>query len=171
MSSPAADSLLSKRKLRPSTCYAETLIRASAHAMTPDDLIRPLKPPARKQRRGIVLPLIAGTLSGVVSGLAILFGAALDRGKPVAPAPAREPALADSVQRTEPVPAPAVAVPTAKTVTLTVIDSQTGAKREVIVPAPTNDQLEEGELILRSTATMAPAEIAGGRGATKAKRR
>ena len=124
------------------------------NAMTPDDLTRPLrKSPTNQRRHGIVLLIVAGTLSGVLSGLAIFFTADRDRGEPVLPTRAPQPALADSVQQTATPFVPAVqATPTAKTITLTIIDSQTGAKREVVLPAPTNDQ-SEGDLSLRSTAT------------------
>jgi hypothetical protein len=158
-----------KGKSRFIACYAELLIRASA-PMKPDDLTRPLKPMPRKQRRGIVLPIVAGTLSGVLFGLAILLGADLDRGKRLSAAPAPQPAFADSVQQTAPLPPPALTVPTAKSITITVIDSQTGAKREVVVPAPTNDQSEEDDISPGSTATVTPAELAGRRTATKSKR-
>jgi hypothetical protein len=131
--------------------------------MNADDLTRPLKPTPRRQRRGIVLPIAAGTLCGALSGFAILF-ATPDRGKPLSPASVPQPALADAA-----VTAPAQATPTAKTITVTVIDSQTGAKREVILPAPTNYQ-PEGDLSLRSTATITPAGKAGARGAAKSKR-
>jgi hypothetical protein len=110
--------------------------------MNADDLIRPLNPAPTGQRRGIVLPIVAGTVSGVLSGLAILFGADIDRGKP---APVPQPAPVESVQPTAAVPAPAPQIPAAKTITLTVVDSQTGARREVVVPASTDDQSEESK--------------------------
>jgi hypothetical protein len=139
--------------------------------MNADDLIKPLKPTPRKQRRGIVLPIVAGTLSGVFSGLVILFGADPDRGKPLSPASVPQPAPAESVQQTAAVPAPAPATPTAKTITLTVIDSQTGARREVVVPTSTDDQSEEGKPApTRSAATITPADTAGARGAAKSNR-
>ena len=142
--------------------------------MTPDDLTRPLAQAPRKTRLGIALAIVAGTLSGSLSGLAI-FWAVVDanslRGKRVLPVPAPQPALADSVQQTAPAPPPVQAVPTAKTITLTVIDSQTGAKREVVLPAPTNDQ-PEGESALRSTMAAsardrAPAQAVARRAAKK----
>jgi hypothetical protein len=139
--------------------------------MNADDLTKPLKPTPRKQRRGIVSPIVAGTLSGVFSGLVILFGADPDRGKPLSPASVPKPALAESVQQTAAVPAPAPAMPTAKTITLTVIDSQTGARREVVVPASTDDQSEEGKPApARSAAVITPADTARARGAAKSKR-
>ena len=139
--------------------------------MNAEDLTKPLKPTPRKLRRGIVLPIVAGILSGVFSGLLILFGADPDRGKPLSPASVPQPAPAESVQQTAAVPAPAPAMPTAKTITLTVIDSQTGARREVVVPAPTDDQSEEGKPApARSAATMTPADTAGTPGAAKSKR-
>jgi hypothetical protein len=113
--------------------------------MNADDLTKPLRPTPRKQRRGIVLPIVAGTFCGVLSGLIILFGAIPERGKPLLPVPVPQPAPAESVQQTAAVPAPAPAMPSAKTITLTVIDSQTGARREVVVPASTDDQSEEGK--------------------------
>jgi len=135
--------------------------------MNAEDLTKPLKPTPRKLRRGIVLPIVAGILSGVFSGLLILFGADPDRGKPLSPASVPQPALAETAA----VPAPAPAMPTAKTITLTVIDSQTGARREVVVPAPTDDQSEEGKPApARSAATMTPADTAGTPGAAKSKR-
>ncbi len=99
-----------------------------------------------------MLPIVAVTLSVVLSGLAIFFAADRDRGEPVLPTRAPQPALADSVQQKAPIAPPVQATPTAKTITVTVIDSQTGAKREVVLPAPTSDQ-SEGDLSLRSTAT------------------
>lgn len=140
--------------------------------MKPDELTRPLKPTPRKQRRGIVLPIVAGTLSGVLSGLAILFGMDLERGKPLSPAPAPQPALANSVQQTAPLPPPAVTVPSAKTITITVIDSQTGAKREVVVPAPMSDQSEQDDLVVRSPTTIGdkPGYLTRVRGAAKSQR-
>jgi hypothetical protein len=140
--------------------------------MNADDLTKPLRPTPSKQRRGIVLPIVAGTLSGVFSGLVILFGADhLDRGKLLLPASVPQPAPAESVQQTAAVPAPAPAMPPAKTITLTVIDSQTGARREVIVPAPTDDQSEEGKPApTRSPATITSADTARVRGAAKSKR-
>jgi hypothetical protein len=139
--------------------------------MNADDLTKPLKPTPRKQRRGIVLPIVAGSISGVFSGLVILFGADPDRGKPLSPASVPQPALAESAQQTAAVPAPSPAMPTAKTITLTVIDSQTGARREVVVPASTEDQSEEGKAApARSAATITPADPAGARGAAKSKR-
>ena len=56
----------------------------------------------------------------------------------------------DSVQQRAPIAPPVQATPKAKIITLTVIDSQTAAKREVALPAPTNGQ-SEGDLSLRST--------------------
>jgi hypothetical protein len=110
--------------------------------MNADDLTKPLKPTPRKQRRGIVLPIVAGTLCGVFSGSVIFLTPDRDRGKPLSPASLSQPALPESVQRTEALPAAAPAKPTAKTIT--VIDSQTGATREVVLPASTDDQLEKG---------------------------
>jgi hypothetical protein len=110
--------------------------------MNADDLIRPLKPAATGRRRGIVPPIVAGTVSGVLSGLAILFGAASDHGKP---SPVPQPAPVESVQLTAAVLAPAPPTPPARTITLTVVDSQTGARREVVVPASTDDQSEESK--------------------------
>jgi hypothetical protein len=73
------------------------LIRASQKRfMKANDLTRPLNPAPRKQRRGIVLPIVAGTLCGVLSGLAILFGIGLDRGEPLSATRALQP-LAESV--------------------------------------------------------------------------
>jgi hypothetical protein len=139
--------------------------------MNVDDLIKPLKPTPREQWHGIVLPIAAGTLSGVFSGLVILFGADPDRGKPLSPAAVPQPALAESVQQTAAVPAPAPAMPTAKTITLTVVDSQTGARREVIVPASTDDQSEEGKPVpARSAAATTLTDTVGARGAAKSKR-
>jgi hypothetical protein len=139
--------------------------------MNADDLTKPLKPTPRKQRRGIVMPIVAGTLSGMLLGLVILFGADPDRGKPLSPAAVPQPALAESVQQTAAVPAPAPAMPSAKTITLTVIDSQTGARREVIVPASTDDQSEGGKPApARSAATITSADTAGSRAAAKSKR-
>ena len=138
--------------------------------MNADDLTRPLNPAPRRQRRGLVLPIVGGALCGVLSGLAILFAVGLNRAKPLSPAPVSRPALADSVpQQKVPSSPPAVTSPTPKTITLTVIDSQTGAKREVVLPAPTNDQ-SEGDLSLRSTATISPAELVVPRPVTKSKR-
>jgi len=138
--------------------------------MNADDLTRPLNPAPRKQRRGLVLPIVAGAVCGVLSGFAILFAAGLDRAKPLSPAPASQPALADSVpQQKAPSSPPALTAPTPKTITLTVIDSQTGAKREIVLPAPTNDQ-SEGDLSPRSTATFSPAELVVPRPVTKSKR-
>jgi hypothetical protein len=135
--------------------------------MNAEDLTKPLKPTPRKLRRGIVLPIVAGILSGVFSGLLILFGADPDRGKPLSPASVPQPAFAETAA----VLAPAPAMSTAKTITLTVIDSQTGARREVVVPAPTDDQSEEGKPApARSAATMTPADTAGTPGAAKSKR-
>ncbi len=118
--------------------------------MTPDDLTKPLrKRPANRRRDGILLPIVAGTLTGVLSGLAILLAANSDRDKPLQPAPAPQPALADSLQQTAPLAVSAPTVPTTKTITITVVDSQTGARREVVVPAPTNDQ-SQNEIALRA---------------------
>jgi hypothetical protein len=137
-------------------------------AMTPDDLTRPLQKRSNNKRpREIVLPVVVG-IAGVLSGAAILFIAHPDRDQPVAPAP--QSAVAGPVPQTAPIAAAAPAMPTqppAKTITLTVIDSQTGAKREIIVPAPTDDQSEEA---LRSTATITPSGPAGARGTAKSKR-
>jgi hypothetical protein len=142
-------------------------------AMTPDDLTRPLRKRSNNKRpREIVLPVVVG-IAGVLSGSAILFIAHPDRDQPVAPAPAPQSAVAGPVPQTAPIAAAAPAMPTqppAKTITLTVIDSQTGAKREIIVPAPTDDQSEEGEIALRSTATITPPGPAGARGTAKSKR-
>jgi hypothetical protein len=136
--------------------------------MHADDLTKPLMPTPRKQRRAGFLPIVAVTLSGILAGLAILF-ATPDRDKPLSPAPATQPAVAESVQQTAVVPALVPAMPTAKTVTLTVIDSQTGARREVIVPA-SNDQSEEGKPTpARSAAAITPADTPGAR-AAKSKR-
>src|SRR3974390_1616609 len=138
--------------------------------MNADDLTKPLTPMPRQQRRGIVLPIVAATLSGVFSGWLILFDAAPDRSKPLSPASMPQPALAQSVQRTAAVPEPAPAMPTAKTIT--VIDSKTGARREVVVPDSTDDQSQEGKPApTRSAATIAPADTVGARGAAKSKRR
>jgi hypothetical protein len=134
--------------------------------MNADDLTRPLTPMPRKPGRGIVLPIVAATLSGVFSGWLILFDAAPELVKPLSPTSVPRPALTESVQQTS-VAATAPARPTAKTVTLTVIDSQTGAKREVVVSAPDNQSDEDK---LRSTATIGPAETAGPRSAAKSKR-
>jgi hypothetical protein len=133
--------------------------------MNVDDLTKPLTPLPRKRRRGMVLPIVAGTLSGVFSGWLILFDAAPDRAKPLSPISVPQPALAESVQQASAVAATAPAMPTAKTVT--VIDSQTGAKREVVVSAPDNQS--DGDK-LRSTATISPADTAGPRNAAKSKR-
>jgi hypothetical protein len=134
--------------------------------MDANDLTKPLRPAPRKQRRGIVLPIVAG-ISGVLSAFVILFGAGPDRGKPLSAASVpQQPVPADSVrQQSAPSPPPVTATP--KTITLTVIDSQTGAKREVVLPAPTNDQLE-GDL--RSTMTTTPVESVAPRPAAKSKR-
>src|SRR5215471_14002838 len=110
--------------------------------MNADDLTKPLSPMPRQRRRGIVLPIVAATLSSVFSGWLILFDAAPDRGKPLSPASAPQPVLTESVQQTAAVPEPAPAMPTAKTIT--VIDNKTGARREVVVPA-TDDQSDEGK--------------------------
>jgi hypothetical protein len=137
--------------------------------MLPDDLTRPLqKRPNNKRPHGMILPIIVGTVSGVLSGLAILFTVDVDRGKSLPPASTPQPAPADLVQQPAPISAPAPVTPP-KTITVTVIDSQTGAKREVVFPAPTNDQ-PEGDFATPSTATIAPADFALGRGATKSKR-
>jgi hypothetical protein len=126
--------------------------------MTPDDLTRPLqKRPAKQPRHGMLLPIIAGTLSGVLSGLAILFAADAERGKAVVPAPPPQAALADSVRQPAPVAPPLPAMQRPKTITLPVVDSQTGAKREVIVPAPTNDQ-SDGDVALGSTTPINAAD-------------
>jgi hypothetical protein len=135
--------------------------------MNADDLTKPLTPMPRKQRRGIVLPIVAATLSGVFSGWLILFDAAPDRVKPLSPTSAPQPALAESVQQASAVAATAPAMPTAKTVTLTVIDSQTGAKREIVVPA--SDNQSDGDKP-QSTATINPADMTGSRSAAKSKR-
>jgi len=135
--------------------------------MNADDLTKPLTPALRQQRRGIVLPIVAATLSGVFSGWLILFDAAPDRGKPLAPAPVPQPALAESIQQTA-VPTPAM--PTTKT-TITVIDSQTGARREVVVAASTDDQSEEGKPDPpHSAVAITPADTVGARRAAKSKR-
>jgi hypothetical protein len=146
------------------------LIRASQKRfMKANDLTRPLNPAPRKQRRGIVLPIVAGTLCGVLSGLAILFGIGLDRGEQLSATRALQP-LAESVApQAAPSPPHEMAVPSPKTITVTVIDSQTGAKREVVLPAATNDQ-SEGDLSLRSTATITPVESVAPRRAPKSKR-
>jgi cytoskeletal protein RodZ len=143
-------------------------------AMTPDDLTRPLQKRSNNRRpREIALPVVVG-LAGVLSGAAILFIAHPDRGQPVASAPAPPSAVADPVPQTTAIAATAPAMPTqpppAKTITLTVIDSQTGAKREIILPAPTADQSEQGEIASRSTAAITPTGLAGGRGTAKSKR-
>jgi hypothetical protein len=131
-----------------------------------EDLTRPLKPTPRQQRRGIVLPIAAG-ISGVFSGLIILFGAVPDRGKSLSPVSMPQPAPVESAQPTAAVPAPAPAMPKPKTITLTVIDSQTGARREVVVPA-SDDQSEEGKPAPgRSAATITPADTARGRAKSK----
>jgi hypothetical protein len=135
--------------------------------MNADDLTKPLTPMPRKQRRGMVLPIVAATLSGVFAGWLILFDAASDRVKPLPPTSVPQPALAESVQQASAVAATAPAMPAAKTVTLTVIDSQTGAKREVVVSAPDNQS--DGDK-LRSTTTISPADTAGPRSAAKSKR-
>jgi hypothetical protein len=137
--------------------------------MHADDLTKPLMPTPTKRRRGIVLSFVAAA-SGVLSGLVILFGAAPDRGKPLSPAPLpAQPPLIGSVQQTAAVPVPAPAIPTGKTIT--VIDSQTGARREVVIPASANDQSEDGNPALRSDATTAArTDTAGTRGRAKSKR-
>ena len=138
--------------------------------MNADDLTKPLTPTPTRRRRGIVLPIVAGTLSGALSGLVILFAADPDLGKP---ASVPQPAPVESVQPAAAIAAPAAApaMPTAKTITLTVIDSQTGARREVIVPASTDDQSEEGKPApARSAATITPADMAAARRAAKSKR-
>ena len=135
--------------------------------MNADDLTKPLTPMPRQQRPGIVLPIVAATLAGIFSGWLILFDAVPDRGKPLSPASLPQPALAvESVHQTAAVPEPALAMPPAKTIT--VIDSKTSARREVVVPA-TNDQSEGKPATARSAATIAPADTAGARGA-KSKR-
>jgi hypothetical protein len=136
--------------------------------MLADDLTKPLMPTPTKRRRGIVLPVVAA-VSGALSGLVILFVAAPDRGKPLSPAPLpAQPPLIEPVQQTVAVPAPAPATPTGKTII--VIDSQTGARREVVVPAFGNDQSEEGKPALLSDATTGtPKETAGTRGRAKSK--
>jgi hypothetical protein len=133
--------------------------------MNANDLTKPLIPMPRKQRRGIVLPIVAATLSGVFSGWLILFDAAADRVKPLSPTSASQPSFAESVQQASAVATNAPAMPTAKTITVTVIDSQTGAKREVVFPAPM------GEFALRSTVPVTAAEkpTAGARGAPNSK--
>jgi hypothetical protein len=144
-------------------CYARSMIRGPSNdPMALDDLTRPLrKRPTNQWSRAIVLPVIAGTLSGVLSGLAILFAGNLNRGERALPVPAAQSAVADSVQQTAPIAAPVTAplpaMPTAKTITLTVVDSQTGARREVVVPAPTSDQ-SEGELALGSATPITAAD-------------
>jgi hypothetical protein len=135
--------------------------------MDADDLTKPLTPMPRKQRRGIVLPIVAATLAGVFLGWLILFDAAPDRVKSLSPTSAPQPALAESVQQASAVAAPEPAMPTAKTVTLTVIDSQTGAKREIVVPA--SDNQSDGDKP-QSTAAINPAVTAGSRSAAKSKR-
>jgi hypothetical protein len=138
--------------------------------MNADDLTRPLNRAPKAPRRDIVLPIVAGTLCSVLSGLAVLFGADhLDRGRQLSPTLVPQSPLADSVQQTAPLPAPAVTVPAPKTITLTVIDGQTGAKREIVLPAQTSDQ-SEGDLSLHSTATVTPMEMVAPRSATKSKR-
>jgi len=139
--------------------------------MNADDLTKSLKPLPTKQRRRIALPIVAGSLCGVFSGLAVLYGADPDHGKQSSLASVPQPALANSVQQTAAVPAPAPAMPTVKTITLTVIDSQTGARREIVVPASTDDQTKEDKPApARSTANITPANTAGSPGAAKTKR-
>ena len=140
--------------------------------MNADDLTKPLTPTPTRRRRGIVLPIVAGTLSGALSGLAILFAADPDRGKPASvPQPAPVESVQPAAAIAAPAPAAAPAMPTAKTITLTVIDSQTGARREVIVPAVTDNQSEEGKPApARSAATITPADLAAARRAAKSKR-
>jgi hypothetical protein len=136
--------------------------------MHAEDLTRPLKPTPRQQRRRSVLPIAVG-ISGVFTGLVILFGAGPDRGKSLSPVSMPQPAPAESAQQTAAVPAPAPATPRPKTITLTVIDSQTGARREVVVPASTDNQSEESKPApARSAATITPADTA--RGTAKSKR-
>jgi hypothetical protein len=134
--------------------------------MNADDLTKPLKPTPRKQRRGIVLPIVAGTLCGVFSSLVVFFTADRDRAKPLSPTSMSQPALAESVRQTVALPPPALATPTAKTVT--VIDSQTGARREVVLPASTDDQLEEGNAgLARSAAVPEGTSLSTKRAKTK----
>jgi uncharacterized protein len=138
--------------------------------MNPDDLTKPLKPIPEKQRRRIFLPSLAGTVVGVLSGMLILFGVEPERGEPLSPPSVPRPALAQSVQQTAELSSAAPAMPAAKTISLTVIDGQTGTRRDVIVPATTNDQPEEGKPTPARSAAMTLADIAGGRSAAKSKR-
>jgi polysaccharide deacetylase 2 family uncharacterized protein YibQ len=130
--------------------------------MTADDLTAPLGQQPRKRRRTIKIPIpqiIAGTLA-LFLGLFVLWAIVADDpfgGEPMAvvpanlqiaaktsdaPGPPQPSASSDAAQRHD-APAAASAPPPAQsapanTTTVTIIDGKTGAKQEVVVPAPAN---------------------------------
>ena len=115
-------------------------------------LNKPLGQAQTRHRHGRVIPILAASLSGLLFGLAVLWVVVTDhplggerapritgQQQQIVPAPQTAPA------EVPPTAAAAAVVPTAKTVTVTVIDSQTGAKREVVLPASASDQPEDSQ--------------------------
>ena len=137
------------------------------YAIVAADLNKPLGQAQTKQRRGLAVPILAASLSALLCGSAIFWAVVSDnplRGErgPHIPAEGRAIVPAPQIAQAEvpPTAAAAAAMPTAKTVTVTVIDSQTGAKREVVVPAPTSAQSEDNQSqdnsVLPSTTPVTP---------------
>jgi hypothetical protein len=140
------------------------------YAIVAADLNKPLRQTQTKQRRGIAVPILAASLSGSLFGSAILWAVLSDNQlrSERAPGVTREGqdiVPAAKLMRAEATPAVAAAVEamtTAKTVTVTIIDSQTGAKREVVLPASASAQSEDNQSkdnsVPRSTTPLAAAQ-------------
>jgi uncharacterized protein len=122
--------------------------------MAADDLTAPLGREPRRRRRTIKIPvpqILAGALAAFL-GLFVLWAAVSDNpfgGEPMAVVPANvqvakkldmsapsQPAVAPEAPQQAAAAAAAPAPPPANTTTVTIIDGKTGAKQEVVVPAP-----------------------------------
>jgi hypothetical protein len=128
--------------------------------MSMDDLTAPLGRQLRKRRRAIKLPvpqIIAGTLAAFL-GVFVLWAVVADDpygGEPWAVVPANLRIAAKSTDIPQPAPTPPAgsqphesqaaaaaasppAAPAPNTTTITIIDGKTGARQDVLVPAPAN---------------------------------
>jgi polysaccharide deacetylase 2 family uncharacterized protein YibQ len=127
--------------------------------MSMDDLTAPLGRQLRKRRRAIKLPvpqIIAGALAAFL-GIFVLWAVVADDpygGEPWAVVPANLRMAAKSSDIPQPLPTPPAgsqphenqaaaasplpSAPAPNTTTITIIDGKTGARQDVVVPAPAN---------------------------------
>jgi hypothetical protein len=127
--------------------------------MSMNDLTAPLGRGPKRDRRAVTAPVakIAAIALGLFFGVFVLWAMiARDRGEPVAVAPAdlhiakKPPAIVPVPQAaaavdTVPPPAPAAPAPAPPLkspgeVIVTIVDGKTGAKREVVVAAPSEPE-------------------------------